>query len=151
MPVLISMTYVLVEIVSSIRKIKDLLVGDVVQGLYGFNEVECITCDPHTQRDLVLVGNTVLTSEHPIMVDGTWIYPKDISSTVPNEHHVVYNFVMKGTDHTILVDGIICATLGCGPENLKLRDTHADEVYGSGFWKTYNENKSSCDKKNTEN
>ena len=40
-------------------------------------------------------------------------------------------------DHTIIVDGLICATLGCGPhiENAK---PDADKKWGSGYWIKYN-------------
>ena len=35
---------------------------------------------------------------------------------------------------SIIVDGLICATLGRGPENLKERFPEVDALWGTGFW-----------------
>ena len=84
---------------------------------YLLNEI--ITTNSQHIRKLCNINEMILTYKHPILVNYEWIYPKDISDiymdTIP-----LYNFVMKGnkndkSKHTIVVNNIICATIGCCP------------------------------------
>jgi hypothetical protein len=56
------------------------------------------------------------------------------------QKEVSYNFelerkdIFNEDDHTIIVDGLICATLGCGP-TISNAKPDADTKWGRGYWK----------------
>jgi hypothetical protein len=122
------------------KKISEIILNDVVQTANGFNKVVLVTNG--TKKSICVVNNVVLTNRHPIKVNDKWCYPEDIVP-VQQEEIDVYNFELERkdnfdeNDHTIIVDGLICATLGCGPhiENAK---PDADKKWGSGYWIKYN-------------
>ncbi len=122
------------------KKISEINVGDAVETVNGFNTVVLVKTG--TKHNLCVVNNVVITNRHPIKLNGKWCYPEDIVPVDPNEMNV-YNFELERkdnfdeNDHTIIIDGLICATLGCGPciENAK---PEADKKWGSGYWDKYN-------------
>ena len=122
----------------SYTTVEQLAVGDSVQSLSGISTISKVFKYPKTLSKLCRINNTVLTHKHPIFYQGEWIYPKDIAETF-REEVVLYNFEMKGdrTDkkkHTIVINGVACATLGCGPETLQSRNPGRDRKSGSGYW-----------------
>jgi len=122
------------------KKISEINVGDAVETVNGFNTVVLVKTGK--KHNLCVVNNVVITNRHPIKLNGKWCYPEDIVPVDPNEMNV-YNFELERkdnfdeNDHTIIIDGLICATLGCGPyiENAK---PEADKKWGSGYWNKYN-------------
>ena len=103
-----------------VKLVKELEYNDMVESECGFSCInEIITTNSQHIRKLCNINEMILTYKHPILVNYEWIYPKDISDiymdTIP-----LYNFVMKGnkndkSKHTIVVNNIICATIGCCP------------------------------------
>ena len=108
-------------------------------------------------RALCRVRGVVLTAEHPVWMQHTWLYPRDVAP-VYQARVPVFNFTMcaapaAASSHTIRVwgrklreegdtsegasngsEGLLCATLGLGPANLKNRNPTADALWGSGYW-----------------
>jgi hypothetical protein len=66
-----------------------------------------------------LPGGATLTDKHPAMLNGSWVYPRDLpvelAATVPNPAGWVYNYVLDAS-HQLLVDGTPCVTWGHGLE-----------------------------------
>ena len=119
--------------------IYQLQVGDSVKSRAGFSTINKIFKTPSSiERKICTINGVTLTDEHPIFINSEWIYPKYIAN-VYTKKLSLYNFEMKGDqsnkdNHTIIVNGLTCATLGCGPDNLKDRNPAADKIYGSGYW-----------------
>ena len=122
------------------KKIYEIKVGDHVQTLNGFNKVVNIIKNIKTIREICIINNVILTNRHPIKLNNEWCYPED-KTTIEKMELEVYNFELlyhednhNEGDHTIIVDGLICATLGCGPKIAHAKPS-ADIKYGSGYWK----------------
>ena len=121
------------------KYIYQLKLGDSVKSKSGYSKINKIFTTPNTvERKLCNINGVTLTDEHPILINNEWIYPKDISN-VYTKKLILYNFEINGDklnkdNHTIIVNNLICATLGCGPDNLKERNEDADKKYGSGYW-----------------
>jgi hypothetical protein len=129
-----------VNLISGLSKIYEIKVGDHIQTLNGFNKVVNITKNNKTIREICIINNVVLTNRHPIKLNNEWCYPED-KTTIEKMELEVYNFELlyhennhNEGDHTIIVDGLICATLGCGPKIAHAKPS-ADIKYGSGYWK----------------
>ena len=88
----------------------------------------------------VIFDGFIITYKHPIFYNNEWIYPKDISKKCSYKQKLtVYNFEMKGDkfakkNHTIIINGIVCATLGGCPTNLKTRNPKTNTSSGTGYW-----------------
>lgn len=122
-------------------RVKDLLVGDTVQTVGGFTQIRKKTTSEPRIRKMSTIGRAIVTHDHPVCIDDEWVMPFEFDpSGVETYSCVVYNFVMDADPadkdkHTIIVNDVICATLGRGPENLARRFPDADRKFGSGFWK----------------
>lgn len=120
--------------------IKDLKIGDIVRTAGGYIPIKHITVDNLKTRNMCKINGVVLTEDHPVFIQGNWVLPMEYApDNVFKDRTVVYNFVMDANPmhkdcHTIIVDGLICATLGRGPENLKERFPEVDALWGTGFW-----------------
>lgn len=120
------------------KTVEQLVVGDCVQSQAGTSTISRVLKYPKTTSKLCNINGTVLTHKHPVFHQGEWIYPRDIANTF-QEDIVLYNFEMKGdrvdkNKHTIVINDVTCATLGCGPENLQIRNPRRDLKSGSGYW-----------------
>lgn len=125
---------------SAIR-IDELSEGDEVASQAGFSKILKILVYTGRTHKICNINGLRLTHKHPVLWKGSWTYPKHIAyESLESFSGPVYNFVMHGTpadktSHTIVVNDIVCATLGCGPcEHLKTLDPEGDRLYGSGFW-----------------
>lgn len=120
--------------------IKNLKVGDIVRTAGGYIPIKDIIVDSLKLRNMCKINGVVLTEDHPVFIQGDWVLPMEYApDDVYKDRTVVYNFVMDANPihkdcHTIIVDGLICATLGRGPENLKERFPEVDALWGTGFW-----------------
>jgi hypothetical protein len=121
--------------------IKDLVIGDKVRSKYGYSTISKVLYTDKTMRLVCNLDGLIITDTHPINIDNKWIYPKDISN-VYKDYLEVYNFEMEGNHnnkdiHTIYVNGMLCATLGCGPDELAIRNPEDDSKFGNGYcWST---------------
>lgn len=120
------------------KKIHEINVDDHVQTLNGFNKV--VKVFKSNKLGICTVNNVILTNRHPIKLNGSWCYPEDVSPVDETEIEV-YNFELERkdnfneNDHTIIVDGLVCATLGCGPK-INHAKPDADTKWGKGYWQS---------------
>ena len=123
-------------------KIEDLQVGDSVASHAGYSVVKDVICREEAVN-MCCIENVRLTETHPVLSDGRWCYPNELTNEITSCVEKVWNFVMEGqpdekSKHTIIVNNMVCATLGCAPcPRLKEKDPQADEDFGTGFWKLY--------------
>merc|ERR1712070_749492 len=111
------------------KKIRDCKVGDVVCTLRGSKRIARIWTrklgnhkSPETSdTEVCCVSGIWITSHHPIISDGKWVYPADNHASAPwcERQHVVpdmYNFELEGHDDTILLWGghglVVSCTIG---------------------------------------
>jgi hypothetical protein len=101
------------------RLIRDLKLGDVVEASGGHSaEVVCLvrTLCRGGRADLVeLPGGARLTPYHPVLHDGSWVFPVDIAEVSEQPCDSVYNLVLRGAAD-IVVAGVPCIALGHGIE-----------------------------------
>lgn len=128
-----------------LKKIEDIKIGDGVRSAAGISVVRDIFVRDEQNVKICTIDRRLrLTDTHPIFLNGAWMFPNEVSTVTRVKSETLWNFVMEGapdekTAHTVIVDGILCATLGCAPCNrLRLLDPEADECYGTGFWNRYN-------------
>jgi hypothetical protein len=136
-----------VKVVGGQRKtIETLVVGDVVESQAGTSTIRAVTVQDGIMSRICTIGDNPfrLTDKHPVFHNGIWKFPLTIDehdAQVSGE--TVWNFVMDGdpcekSKHTIVVNGVVCATLGCAPcPVLKAEDSEGDALYGSGFWSRF--------------
>ena len=127
------------------KLVKELRVGDWVESQDGYSKIRQVINSPPIIRTLCQVDGVILTHRHPIYREGVWCHPRDVVETYLDTV-TVYNFVMDGSPehqitHTIIVNGLTCATIGCGPVNLALIKPETDAKYGRGFWHDKSVNK----------
>lgn len=120
------------------KLVKELLVGDLVESQGGYSKITQVVSSYPSTRPLCQVDGVILTHRHPIYREGVWCHPREVADTYL-DNVPVYNFVMDGSPddqmtHTIIVDGLTCATLGCGPANLAVIKPDTDAKYGRGYW-----------------
>lgn len=114
--------------------IKDVRIGDCLLNAEGcFETVAKIWCEWNPRKRMCDVQGVCLSHNHPVFVDSVWCYPSDVADvyTAPK---IVHNFEMEGPSHTIMVDGLACATIGKGPTDLRARNPKHDAKYGRGWW-----------------
>ena len=99
----------------STKMVKDLVKGDCVLSLNGASaKVVCLICFPMNRTmKMTEINGLLITPKHPILHDGVWKYPKDI--TAASDHYMdnIYNIVLDQT-HSISLNGIEVVTLGHG-------------------------------------
>ena len=96
------------------KLVKHIKRGDIVMS---FNK-KCvkvlgvmITKFPNGNTDLVKIGNLLITPYHPVLLDNTWTYPKDIIKPHSQQCSKVYTFALE-SDHIMFINSIPCACLG---------------------------------------
>jgi hypothetical protein len=121
---------------------KDIVVGDVVMGGdgKGYNVKKVMSNTEKSEKQMVNLSNFWITRGHPILQNGDWYRPDELSKSQPMilEHGLI-NFLLEGNEHTVIVGGqdekskygkdkneIICCTLGkyCGPRLAALYPHH---------------------------
>lgn len=97
------------------KKIRDCIVGDEVSTLRGSKRISRIwgRKDKHQMDDTVdtevcCIDGVWITSHHPIISDGKWVFPADLVASAPwhKRKHIVpdlFNFELEGHDDTILL------------------------------------------------
>lgn len=120
------------------KYVRELKVGDTVSSLAGWSVIDKVFCYPRGDKKLCNLRGVTLTHKHPVYLDGEWQYPKDTVKSF-TDNQTLYNFQMRGDRsdpniHSIIVGQLPCATLGCGPSNLRDRNPESDHKYGSGYW-----------------
>jgi hypothetical protein len=103
----------------TIKDVQDVRKGDVISNGEG-GKTSTINCVVKTiakggKCDLVqLPGGLALTPYHPIKIDDKWVFPKDVKVVDYNvDCEAVYSFVLDA-NHTMLINGVVCVTLGHG-------------------------------------
>lgn len=124
--------------------VEDVQVGDVVQTKVGFQRVLKVTSSNAVDHPICTVSNGLqLTHKHPVFIDDKWVHPKTVAFETKQLYSgTLTNFVIDASPddkecHTIIVNGVLCATLGCGIQEIKMLDPRMDAKYGSGFWERY--------------
>jgi hypothetical protein len=101
------------------RLISDLKPGDVVESPGGYSaEVLCLVrtfCRGGRAPLVELPGGVRLTPYHPVLHDGSWVFPVDIAELSEKPCDAVYNLVLKGAA-AVVVGGVPCIALGHGIE-----------------------------------
>jgi hypothetical protein len=126
----------------TLKPVTNLKKGDVVQSEAGFSTIEEVR-QMYANAQVCKINEMRITHKHPIKIDGEWCMPKTVAFETREDYAgVMFNFVMRGSPeekekHTIVVNDIVCATLGCAPcPKLAAENPMADDLYGSGFWKS---------------
>lgn len=106
------------------KRIDQIVKGDkVVSSTEGAGTVSEVVCAVKThcfngRESLVtLPGGLRLTPYHPVRQDSSWHFPLNLA--VPHRDtrcDFVYNFVLSGENHAMVVNGLECITLGHGLE-----------------------------------
>ena len=124
----------------TIKPIERVKEGDVIRVEEGFNKVRQVRSAIAHDQYICNVSGVWLTHKHPVKIEGIWQPPKHIAfDTRVLYSGPLYNFVMDGSPgekkrHTVMVNELICATLGCGPVELAKDYPDSDVTYGNGFW-----------------
>ena len=122
-----------------VKKICELKCGDFVESKVGFSKINKVYASKSELRELCKINDTlILTHRHPLLLDldKDWSFPSDHFEVYIDDIEV-YNFEMEGEpcsdNHTIVVSGIMCATLGLGPACLANRSPYS-QFYGKDHW-----------------
>mmetsp|Transcript_15698 Transcript_15698/g.25518 ORF Transcript_15698/g.25518 Transcript_15698/m.25518 type:complete len:853 (-) Transcript_15698:31-2589(-) len=101
-------------------RIDEVAKGDKVLTLQGeVATVVCVVRSPCAQGVASLVsiagqcGTLRLTPHHPVLVDGSWVFPADVASPQDLVCDAVYSFLLSGGS-AMMVAGIPCVALGHG-------------------------------------
>lgn len=101
------------------RLICDLKPGDVVESPGGYSaEVVCLVrtlCHGGRAHLVELPGGVRLTPYHPVLHDGSWVFPADIAKVSEQPCDAYYNLVLRGAI-AMVVGGVPCIALGHGIE-----------------------------------
>jgi hypothetical protein len=94
------------------KLVKNLNEGDICNVNNQPSKIKCVLRTKVNKNiDLVNINNMWITPWHPIMRNGEWMFPIDISNVESKYIDYVYNFVF--TDHhSIIVNGVECIGLG---------------------------------------
>jgi hypothetical protein len=120
-----------------VKKISEILIGDSVQTLNGFNKVVKIYKYDKKEQNVFDVNGVLLTKRHPVYINNIWCYPEEISE-LKKENIELFNLELcKGdtfiqNDHTVIIDNVVCATMGCGPEIKNAKPSSYKD--GLGYW-----------------
>ena len=88
--------------------------GDRIQTLNGAGTVKCLlkfVQQNSTTKLCQLSGGLKITHKHPVLIDGKWIYPKDISQPVEQPCAAVFNLVID-QNHIAIINGVPVILLG---------------------------------------
>ena len=118
-----------------LKKVYKIEKGDRVQTEFGMAKVLCVLkmyCK-NGEKDLINVGNISsilkISPYHPIKWEGKWHHPSTLFSNSMRYIRpcpAVYNFLLDGDDHTMIIDNIVVSTLAHG-----LTGNLYDSYYGT--------------------
>jgi len=101
------------------RLIRDLKPGDIVESPGGYSaEVVCLVrtlCRGGRAYLVELPGGARLTPYHPVLRDGSWVFPANIAEISEHSCDSVYNLVLSSAA-AVIVAGVPCVALGHGIE-----------------------------------
>ncbi len=106
-----------------LKKVYKIEKGDIVQTEFGMAKVLCVLklyCK-NNEKDLIDVTNSSsilkISPYHPIKLEGKWEHPaKLFSNSLCNIRPcpAVYNFLLDGDDHNMIIGNTIVSTLSHG-------------------------------------
>jgi len=106
------------------KRVEQIVKGDKVvssvTGAGSFSEVVCVVkthCYNGRESLVTLPSGLRLTPYHPVRNEDGWQFPLNL--VVPQRDvccNFVYNFVLRGETHAMVVNGVECITLGHGME-----------------------------------
>jgi hypothetical protein len=122
-----------------IKKVKDLKVKDKVESLKGFSTINKVVKYSKEIQQICNLNNALITYKNSIHYSNKWIYTNDICNVYISEVEL-YNFEMDGDKnenlkHSIVINDIGCATIGCDHEVVKLNNLDKSNIRRSGFCK----------------
>ena len=128
-------------------------IGDYILTSKGFKIITKIYYLGKVTRKICNINGFNITYKHPIFYNNKWQYPYEVTNKVYYTDSILYNIELYADpndtfSHTIILNGIIVATMGCGPNELRLRNSISDEIYGKGYKFSYNYYQSKNDKFN---
>jgi hypothetical protein len=131
-----------VAIPNGTKLIEEIRKGDVVETEMGPQKVRDVISN-HVESHPVCTINGILriTHKHPIKYEGKWVHPKTVAFETREQFTgKLTNLVIDAPPydvgkHTVIVDGVTCATLGCMIQDVSALDKGMDEKYGKGFWR----------------
>lgn len=99
------------------RLVKEIRKGDLVMSASGTPaRVRCVVntnCSTESTIEVSQIGSLIITPYHPILQNGQWVFPKDVSSTTQKFVQEVCSFVLE-SEHSMIVEGIACIGWGHG-------------------------------------
>ncbi|KAH3743282.1 Kelch-type beta propeller [Pelomyxa schiedti] len=123
------------------KYVSEIVPGDFIlsESLNAREVSRVVTRDVNRDYNLVILNGLGLTTGHPVLVNGKWMHPTEI--TTPTRLFVtkLYNFELVGgskvQDHSVIINGLVVCTLGkdCGQE-LNERFPVLNDKYGTGYW-----------------
>jgi hypothetical protein len=104
----------------------DIRKGDYVYNGYTFSRVVCVVKQTLT-TEVARHENFMITSYHPIKMNGKWIHPKKVFQFFETIKSEFYDLVLEDT-HVVCVENIPCITLA---HNVKDDAIASHEYYGT--------------------
>ena len=102
---------------NSLRLVREIRRGDLVQSASGRPaRVLCVVntnCSTEASIEVSRIGSLVITPYHPILHNGRWAFPKDVSAPTQMFVQEVCSFVLE-TEHSMVVEGVPCIGWGHG-------------------------------------
>lgn len=131
-----------VSVPGGTKLVEDVQAGDIVETEAGPQAVSyVVSSDAHRHPVCTIGGRLRVTHKHPVKVKGAWVHPKVAAiETLESFSGKLTNLVIDAPPcdvhkHTVIVDGITCATLGCMIDEVRALNRRMDEKYGAGFWR----------------
>ena len=100
------------------KKISELMINDEIQTLGGFNKITNIY--KNNISEICYLNGNVFSKNNPVKYRDKWCLPKKLTPPLPNSNELyiieLSNTNINEDNNSIIVDGIICSTLGFNPE-----------------------------------
>ena len=113
---------------SSRKTCQDIQKDDIVQTRTGQARVVCVVKTPCETATLVKYGTLLVTTWHPVMVNGRWTFPNDLGEAGEYPCSAVYSFLLEPGFQDMYIEDVPCITLAHGIED--------DEVATHPFYGT---------------
>lgn len=117
----------------STTSVQDIVKGDKVACNKRGDEVSVVACVlvtriPSGRARMVTFPDSGLciTPGHPILVDGSWVRPKDVRPVSLTKCDYYYSFLLDDGGTSVIINGVICVTLGHGIKG----DVRKHELWG---------------------
>lgn len=100
------------------KKISELMINDEIQTLGGFNKITNIY--KNNISEICYLNGNVFSKNNPVKYRDKWCLPKKLTAPLPNSNELyiieLSNTNINEDNNSIIVDGIICSTLGFNPK-----------------------------------